>query len=156
MACPLIHSMITYACILQGNTLHPLVSPLGSIMGSTMQDGNGSLSVVGSGSALVSRNVTVAGHRTSVRLEPAMWVALQEICRRERCSLHEVCTQIAAQRQSGASLTAAIRVFIMAYFRAAATDDGHRRAGHGSGAADGVLATLPVMHSVMPSQPVRR
>lgn len=125
-------------------------------MGQTMRDTTGALSIVGSASALISRNVTVAGHRTSVRLEPAMWVALQEICRRERCSLHEVCTQIAARRQPGASLTAAIRVFIMAYFRAAATDDGHRRAGHGSGAADGILATLPVVHSVLPPQPVRR
>lgn len=94
-------------------------------------------------SILISRNVTVDGHRTSVRLEPAMWSGLQEICRRERSSLHEICTLIAAQRAPECSLTAAIRVFIMAYFRAAATDDGHRRAGHGNGTANGVLATLP-------------
>lgn len=30
------------------------------------------------------------------------------------------------------SLTAAIRVFLMLYYRAAATDEGHRRAGHGN------------------------
>jgi hypothetical protein len=30
------------------------------------------------------------------------------------------------------SLTAAIRVFLMLYFRAAATEEGHARAGHGS------------------------
>lgn len=124
-------------------------------MVSIRHDRTGAQSLAGSASALISRNITVAGHRTSVRLEPAMWAALQEICRRERCSLHAVCTQIAAQRQPGTSLTAAIRVFIMAYFRAAATDDGHRRAGHGSGAADGVLATLPVMHGTMPA-PQRR
>ena len=92
--------------------------------------------------ALVSRNVTVKGRRTSVRLEPAMWHGLQEICKRERASLHEVCTAIAAQRGHGASLTAAIRVFIMAYFRAAATDDGHQRAGHGNGTPQGIIATI--------------
>ncbi|HEU0118665.1 MAG TPA: ribbon-helix-helix domain-containing protein, partial [Alphaproteobacteria bacterium] len=40
-------------------------------------------------STLVSRNVTIAGHRTSVRLEPEMWSGLSEICRRERATLHE-------------------------------------------------------------------
>ncbi len=94
------------------------------------------------GSSLVSRNITIDGHRTSVRLEPDMWTALHDICRRERASLHEVCTMIAAHRGRGASLTAAIRVFIMAYFRAAATDEGHRRAGHGNGTAQGVVATI--------------
>lgn len=91
---------------------------------------------------LVSKNVTVSGHRTSVRLEPDMWEALKEICRRERATLHEVCTQIAAHRRDKASLTAAIRVFIMAYFRAAATDDGHHRAGHGNGTPKEIMATM--------------
>ncbi len=90
-------------------------------------------------SALVSRSVTVDGHRTSVRLEPVMWTGLQEICRRERSNLHEICSLIAALCAPDSSLTAAIRVFIMAYFRAAATDDGHRRAGHGNG----IVVTLP-------------
>lgn len=73
---------------------------------------------------LVSRNITIAGHRTSVRLEPDMWTALKEISRRERANMHEVCTTVAQHKRVGSSLTAAIRVFIMAYFRAAATDDG--------------------------------
>jgi predicted DNA-binding ribbon-helix-helix protein len=59
---------------------------------------------------LVSRNVTVAGHRTSMRLEPAMWDAVAEICRRERQTLHDLCTVIEAQ-QRASSLTAALRVF---------------------------------------------
>lgn len=79
----------------------------------------------------VNRNIVVAGHRTSIRLEPVMWDALKEICRRERINLHEIATQIASGRSSATSLTAAIRIFIMTYYRAAATDDGHRRAGHG-------------------------
>lgn len=32
---------------------------------------------------LVSKNVTVNGHRTSMRLEPVMWDALREAARRE-------------------------------------------------------------------------
>lgn len=90
---------------------------------------------------LVSRNITIAGHRTSVRLEPDMWTALKEISRRERANMHEVCTTVAQHKRIGSSLTAAIRVFIMAYFRAAATDDGHQQAGHGNGAANGVNVT---------------
>src|ERR1700748_3364806 len=82
-------------------------------------------------STLVSRNVTIGGHRTSVRLEPEMWSGLNEICRRERASIHEICTSGANRKNENTSLTAAIRVFVMAYFRTAATEDGHVKAGHG-------------------------
>ena len=75
-------------------------------------------------STLISRNVTVAGHRTSIRLEPDMWDALQDICARERSDMNQVCTLIAFQKKDErTSLTAAIRVFIMHYYRAAATED---------------------------------
>ncbi len=53
-----------------------------------------------------------------------MWDALTEICAREGRSLHDVCTQVDKQRnQSG--LTAGVRVFILNYFREAATEEGH-------------------------------
>jgi predicted DNA-binding ribbon-helix-helix protein len=81
-------------------------------------------------STLISGNVTVAGRRTSVRLEPPMWAALREVCARERKSLHALVTDIDRQRRAS-SLTAAIRVFLLGYFRSAASEDGHRRAGHG-------------------------
>ena len=84
------------------------------------------------GSSLVSRNITVAGHRTSMRLEPEMWEALFDICRRERLSPHDVCTEVDARRRAS-SLTAALRVFVMNYFRTASTEDGHVHAGHGLG-----------------------
>jgi predicted DNA-binding ribbon-helix-helix protein len=80
---------------------------------------------------LVSRNITVMGRRTSVRLEPEMWLALREISDRENCTVHDVCTLIGLCKKPKSSLTASIRVFIMLYFRAATTDDGHKRAGHG-------------------------
>ncbi|MCB1581269.1 MAG: ribbon-helix-helix domain-containing protein, partial [Alphaproteobacteria bacterium] len=45
-------------------------------------------------STLLSRNITVAGRRTSVRLEPEMWMALKEISKREKCTMHDICSLI--------------------------------------------------------------
>jgi predicted DNA-binding ribbon-helix-helix protein len=84
-------------------------------------------------STLVSGNVTIAGHRTSLRLEPEMWDALKGICNRERLSIHEVCTRIDERRQDGTSLTSAVRTFMLRYFELATTEEGHERAGHGNG-----------------------
>ena len=92
-------------------------------------------SLRGQKSTLVSRNVTLSGHRTSIRLEADMWEALFEICRREGKTVHTICSSVDGQR-SASRLTEALRVFIMAYFRAAATEDGHAHAGHGT-AGDG-------------------
>lgn len=88
---------------------------------------------LGAGSSLVSRNLKIAGHRTSVRLEPEMWQALAEIADREGVSHHALCSEVDARRAPNSSLTSAIRVFLMAYFQAAATEDGHRQAHHGAG-----------------------
>jgi len=82
-------------------------------------------------SRLQSRNVTIAGHRTSVRLEGDTWSALEEICQREQKTIHEITTLIENQR-SDSSRTAAVRAYILNYFRAAATDAGHSQAGHGT------------------------
>ncbi len=81
---------------------------------------------------LLSRNVTVGKRRTSVRLEPEMWDSLKDIARREGCSIHDVCTLVDLRKNPRTSLTAAIRVFLMLYYRLAATEEGHRRAGHGN------------------------
>lgn len=83
-------------------------------------------------STLVSRNITVLGRRTSVRLEPEMWRALKDISTRERCTIHDLCSLISLRKNVRTSLTAAIRVFLMLYYRASSTEDGHKRAGHGS------------------------
>jgi predicted DNA-binding ribbon-helix-helix protein len=81
-------------------------------------------------STLVNRNVTVFGHRTSIRLEPTMWHALHEVCVREQVSLHDAVSAI-AQGRVESSLTSSIRAYLLRYFQSAATEDGHRRAGHG-------------------------
>lgn len=85
-------------------------------------------------STLISHNIIVNGKRTSIRLEKEMWMGLKDIAMREKCKIHDLCSQIADRKKAGTSLTAAIRVFVMAYFQAAATEDGHMRAGHGRGA----------------------
>ena len=82
-------------------------------------------------STLVSRNITVLGRRTSVRLEPEMWTALRDIARREKCRIHDICSLIQKRKNQRTSLTAAIRVFLMLYYRAASTEEGHSRVGHG-------------------------
>jgi predicted DNA-binding ribbon-helix-helix protein len=79
---------------------------------------------------MIARNVTVAGRRTSLRMEPEMWDALQEAATREGLSLHDFCTAV-AKRRGAYSMTAAIRVHLLDYFRDAATEAGHKSAGHG-------------------------
>ncbi|MBT4935033.1 MAG: ribbon-helix-helix domain-containing protein [Rhodospirillaceae bacterium] len=81
--------------------------------------------------SLVSRNVTIKGHRTSLRMEQETWDALAEICQREDQSIHQVCTQVEERRQVS-NRTSAVRAFIITYYRAAATEDGHLDAGHGN------------------------
>lgn len=105
---------------------------------------------------MVNRNVTLRDRRTSLRLEPSMWEALDEVCRRERHTLHEVCTMVESQR-GPLSLTAAVRVFILGYYRAAATEAGHRAAGHGKrGFSKQGLAALAALHRGDRSRPARR
>lgn len=94
-------------------------------------------------STLVSRNITVLGRRTSVRLEPEMWRALRDISMRERCTIHDLCSLISLRKNPNTSLTAAIRVFLMLYYRASSTEEGHGRAGHGSFESMKTRAGLP-------------
>lgn len=69
-----------------------------------------------SASTLTMHNVIVSGRRTSVRLEPMMWQSLQDIAHRSGRSLTEIITDINRQR-AASSLTSAIRVFIVSYYR---------------------------------------
>jgi predicted DNA-binding ribbon-helix-helix protein len=75
-------------------------------------------------SSLSIHNLVVGGRRTSVRLEPAMWEALQDIARRQRVSVHDLVTEIDREREAS-NLTAAIRVYIVDFYRAAALHAGH-------------------------------
>ena len=83
-----------------------------------------------SGSRLVNRNITSGSGRTSMRLEPEVWDALREICLREGIELRELIRRVEHNVTPGGR-TSAIRVHVVQYFRAAATDEGHILAGHG-------------------------
>ena len=84
-------------------------------------------------STLINKNVVISGHRTSMRLEPVLWDSLDEICALERKTIHEMCSMIDAHRRES-SLTAAVRVFIVAYYRAMIEQQG---AGHRVEKSDG-------------------
>ena len=75
---------------------------------------------------LRSGNIVVNGHRTSIRLEPEMWNALTEIAAAEGLRINEMVSRIANRSRIG-SLTSAVRVFIMAYYRSKA--HGHSLSG---------------------------
>jgi predicted DNA-binding ribbon-helix-helix protein len=87
-------------------------------------------------SRLVNRNVKALRGRTSMRLEPELWAALEEICRRERTAVGDVVKRVDTAGFPGGR-TSAVRVYVLNYFRQAATDAGHQSAGHGSLHDDG-------------------
>ena len=90
---------------------------------------------------LVTRTVTLFGQPTPLRLEPSYWEALDDICHREDLTVDELCSDLKdrldsqSRRSRGVavSLANAVRVFIVGYYRKAATEKGHDRAGHGRG-----------------------
>ena len=76
---------------------------------------------------MVMRNLRVDGRRTTVRLEPAYWEALDQICEAERMSRDRLCDMVfeAAGRRR---LTANLRLFLLNYFRAGAAAAGEAAA----------------------------
>lgn len=81
---------------------------------------------------LVSRNITINKKRTSVRLEKHMWESFKEVAEREKMTIHELGTVIHSKVSDEMTFTAAVRVFVMLYFKAAATERGHALVGHGN------------------------
>jgi predicted DNA-binding ribbon-helix-helix protein len=65
-------------------------------------------------SALRTRNVRIGDRRTSVRLEPAFWQVLEKVAKKEGLTNHALCTKIDEWNEA-LSLTAAMRVFLLAY-----------------------------------------
>jgi predicted DNA-binding ribbon-helix-helix protein len=65
-----------------------------------------------------SRSIWIGNHKTSVRLEPTMWAALNDIPAERGKTVHDVVLEINRGRK-GIGLTAAIRVFIVEYYREA-------------------------------------
>lgn len=66
------------------------------------------------------RSITIRGHRTSITLEDAFWNALIEVAAEEGMTPSALIAEIDHNRGE-ASLSAAIRVYLLSWFRARTT-----------------------------------
>lgn len=63
---------------------------------------------------LAKRSFSLAGHRTSIALEPAFWVALEGEAARRQHSLAALLVELdAARAEDGGPLASALRVFAL-------------------------------------------
>ncbi len=62
---------------------------------------------------LEKRSVTLAGHRTSVALEPEFWAALEALAVRTGRTLAGLVAAVDAAREPGRPLASALRVFAL-------------------------------------------
>ena len=70
----------------------------------------------------VKRSFSIKGHRTSISLEAPFWDALKEAAAGDRLSLAALVASIDAERGE-ANLSSAVRVWLLARFRARAAGD---------------------------------
>ncbi|TFL18525.1 ribbon-helix-helix domain-containing protein [Jannaschia formosa] len=59
------------------------------------------------------RSLTLEGHRTSVSLEDAFWVAFVEMARAQGTSVNALAARIDRERGTSAGLASAIRVAVL-------------------------------------------
>ena len=64
---------------------------------------------------LAKRSVTIAGHRTSLSLEPEFWSALKDLARRDGRSLAATIAAIDSER-GAQNLSSAVRVHVLRQF----------------------------------------
>jgi predicted DNA-binding ribbon-helix-helix protein len=69
----------------------------------------------------VKRSFSIAGHRTSISLEAAFWAALKDAAAREQLPVAQLVARIDGDRD-GASLSSAVRVWLLDYYRTHALD----------------------------------
>src|SRR5258708_40092166 len=93
-------------------------------------------------SRLINRNVVAERGRTSMRLEPELWEALLEICGREGQDMSSLVRKVEQHGHAGGR-TSAVRVFVLSYFRAAATEAGYHASRPGTLAVEGDYAPHP-------------
>jgi predicted DNA-binding ribbon-helix-helix protein len=66
--------------------------------------------------AIRKRSVIIAGHRTSVSLEPEFWTALKAIAAKRSVSINDLVTEADSRRQ--ANLSSALRVLVLSTLQA--------------------------------------
>jgi predicted DNA-binding ribbon-helix-helix protein len=69
------------------------------------------------------RSVSLAGHRTSVALEPAFWAAVERIAAARGLSLAAFVAQVDRQRK-GKNLASALRLAVLADLESRLAEDG--------------------------------
>lgn len=73
----------------------------------------------------LKRSFQIRGHRTSISLEDEFWDALQEMAAERDVSLSQLVAEIDTARDATAtSLSGAIRLAILGYYREAAAKSG--------------------------------
>jgi predicted DNA-binding ribbon-helix-helix protein len=70
-------------------------------------------------SPVIKHSIILNGHKTSVSLEDQFWDGLREIAARENVAASTLVERI-DQGRTGHNLSSAIRVFVLAHFRARA------------------------------------
>jgi predicted DNA-binding ribbon-helix-helix protein len=66
---------------------------------------------------LQKRSFSLAGHRTSVALEPEFWAALADIAENRRQTLSTLVAKADAARDPGHSLASALRILALQEYR---------------------------------------
>ena len=69
----------------------------------------------------IKRSLTLRGHHTSVSLEDDFWRAFRDIADEKNTPINALAAQIDADRDLETGLATAIRLYVLAYFRARAS-----------------------------------
>ncbi len=64
---------------------------------------------------MIKKSLSIAGHRTSVALEPEFWGALEDIANMKKISTISIFSSIDKERKTG--LASAMRVYILNYYK---------------------------------------
>jgi predicted DNA-binding ribbon-helix-helix protein len=66
---------------------------------------------------IIKRSVAIAGHRTSVSLEPEFWEGLKQMAVEQGISLAAMIAEI-DQKRSNPNLSSALRIAVLAFYQA--------------------------------------
>ena len=74
----------------------------------------------------IKRSLTIAGHRTSISLEPEFWEALAEVAAAEQVTVAALVARIDEARAGAGDadaggLSGAVRVYVLRHYRGLAT-----------------------------------
>lgn len=61
----------------------------------------------------IKHSLTLRGHRTSVSMEQAFWMAFRELAHQRGLSLNALAAEVDAGRDADVGLASAIRVFVL-------------------------------------------